>query len=322
MKKAITKFLQAILFCTLHFNCANAQDIWLKNISVEKLEALYKDINYAGYPKDYLLLDDRKYPRIFLKNFPLGYEKITDETKRNNLFLKIMIPLALKLNEDIMHERQKILKIQEKYNKTSKLSQTDIDYIEKTAEKYDFFTRLKGQDRHALIISELLNRVDRIPPSIIITAAAIETNWGASRIVKEGNSLYKILEWHTTEGLKPIGENEDNSYRIKIYPDLYSSIQDYGLKVNSALSFEKLRNFRREFREMNNILVGHLLAPYTYGSSNLDNYPGIFDYTLAYYELLEVDKSALTDTIVSKKTRQKYQKYIVEPKSKKTIIGK
>ena len=30
-------------------------------------------------------------------------EKITDEDKRNNLFLKIMIPLALKLNEDIIN---------------------------------------------------------------------------------------------------------------------------------------------------------------------------------------------------------------------------
>lgn len=292
---------------------AKSQDLWLKDIPVEKLESLYKDIKYAGYPKDHLMLDERKYPRIFLKNFPLGYEKITDEQKRNNLFLKIMIPLALKLNEDIVAEQKELLAIKEKIDTEVPLSQKDITKLEDLGKKYDSFTRLKGNDRYYYITYDLLNKIDRIPPSIIITAAAIETNWGSSRIVKEGNSLYKILEWHTTEGLKPIGETEDHTYRIKTYPDLYSSIQDYALKINSAPSFEKLRNFRREFREMNGNLVGHLLAPYTFGSSNLANYPGIFDYTLAYYELLEIDKSRLSDTIEPKIIIKKYKPYTKKP---------
>ncbi|MBR2922860.1 MAG: glucosaminidase domain-containing protein [Alphaproteobacteria bacterium] len=312
--KALTKTLIFITLLILLPTKTKAQDLWLKNIPLAKLEALYKEVNYAGYPKDHLLLDDRKYPRIFLKNIPLGFEKITDETKRNNLFLKILIPLALKLNEDIMIERKKLLKLQEKIDEGKNFSKQDIDYLEKLAKEYDLFTTFNDDIRHNYFLAELQNRVDRIPPSIIVTAAIIETNWGASRIVKEGNSLYKILEWHTTEGLKPIGENEDNSYRIKIYPDLYSSIKDYALKVNSAPSFEKLRNLRREYRELNNNMVGHILAPYTFGSSNLHNYPGIFDYTLAYYELLEIDKSILTDKIISDSIIKKYQPYTVKNK--------
>ena len=75
-------------------------------------------------------------------------------------------------------------------------------------------------------------------PSILITGAALETNWGTSRIVKEGNSLYKTLIWHTNEGLKPIGEKEDDSYRIKTYPNIYTSMQEFALKINSSISFE------------------------------------------------------------------------------------
>lgn len=306
----MNKILQLTFLLLLLSLPVKAQDLWLKDIPVEQLEALYNDINYKGYPKDHLLLDDRKYPRIFLKNFPKGYEKITDEQRRNNLFLKIMIPLALKLNEELIIERKKLLALQEAFEKEQKLSPENIKQLENFAEKYDVFTRLKGNERYSHLLYLLSDKIDRIPPSIIITAAAIETNWGASRIVKEGNSLYKILEWHTTKGLKPIGETEDNSYRIKVYPDLYSSIQDYALKINSAPSFNSLRNFRREFRELNNNLVGHLLAPYTYGSSNLENYPGLFDYTLAYYELLEIDKSTLTDKIVPDSVVKKYKKYL------------
>ena len=138
--KALTKTLIFITLLILLPTKTKAQDLWLKNIPLAKLEALYKEVNYAGYPKDHLLLDDRKYPRIFLKNIPLGFEKITDETKRNNLFLKILIPLALKLNEDIMIERKKLLKLQEKIDEGKNFSKQDIDYLEKLAKEYDLFT--------------------------------------------------------------------------------------------------------------------------------------------------------------------------------------
>jgi Bax protein len=289
-----------------------AEDLWLKDIPVKKLEELYKDIHYKGDIKDHLMIKDRSYPRIFLKNFPLGYEKITDEQRRNNLFLKILIPLAMRINEDILSLRNKLQKLQQKFIDTNELSQQEIDKIENLASTYDIFTRIKGKDRYAYLLHELLIRVDIVPASILVTAAAIETNWGSSRIVREGNSLYKILQWHTTEGMKPIGETEDDSYRIKTYPDLYSSINDYTLRVNSARSFEKLRNFRRELRALNNSAIGQILAPYTFGSSNLDNYPGLFDYTLAYYELLTIDKAILKKDPPSKNIINKYKKYFLK----------
>jgi hypothetical protein len=64
-------------------------------------------------------------------------------------------------------------------------------------------------------------------------------------------------------------------------------------------------------------MVGQLLAPYTFGSSNLHNYPGIFDYTLAYYELLEIDKSSLADKIIPDNIIKKYQSYQLKTKTKK-----
>ena len=287
-----------------------AEDLWLKDIPVKKLEELYQDINYKGDIKDHLLLDEKTYPRVFLKNLPLDYEKITDEKQRNTLFLKILIPLAMRINEDLFNLRQEIQGLQKKFLDTQKLSRQEIDKIEQLETTYDIFTRINGNDRYAYLLHELLIRIDIIPTSILVTAAAIETNWGASRIVREGNSLYKILQWHTTEGLKPIGETEDDSYRIKIYPDLYSSIDDYALKINSSQSFGKFRNFRCELRGLNNTAAGQVLAPYTFGSSNLENYSGLFDYTLAYYELLAIDKLSLKKEPLSKDITKKYNKYL------------
>lgn len=254
------------------------------------------------------MLPKLKYPPIFLKKFPSDYTAIGDETERNALFIKILTPLALRLNQEISAERQVISDISNKFQTTGKLSDKDIKQLEKTAEKYDIFTRLKGDERYSYFINELLNRVDRIPPSILITAAAIETNWGTSRIVKDGNSLYKTLVWHTKDGLKPQGETEDDSYRIKIYPDIYASMKDFALKINSHNSFEIMRNMRRERSYRSPIVSGIFLAPYAYGTSALKNYAGIFDYTLAYYELLEIDKATLDSNIIPTDVIKTYNK--------------
>ena len=291
---------------------ASADDeLWLQDIPLSKLQDVYHRCSYEGM-RGYLMLPSYKYPPVYLKNFPADYNKLTDETERNALFIKILAPLALKLNQDLLAERAVISAIAERFRQNQSLSDADIETLEAKAAKYDIFSRLKEDERWRYLISELLNRVDRIPPSIMITAAALETNWGTSRIVKEGNSLYKTLVWHTDKGLKPIGETTDDSYRIKIYPDIYASMHDFALKVNSHPSFTALRNFRREQRERTANISGLILAPYTYGNSQLKNYAGIFDYTLAYYELQAIDKSSLDATMIPEDITREFGRYVTK----------
>lgn len=291
---------------------ASADDeLWLQDIPLSKLQDVYHRCSYEGM-RGYLMLPSYKYPPVYLKNFPADYNKLTDETERNALFIKILAPLALKLNQDLLAERAVISAIAERFRQNQSLSAADIETLEAKAAKYDIFSRLKEDERWRYLISELLNRVDRIPPSIMITAAALETNWGTSRIVKEGNSLYKTLVWHTDKGLKPIGETTDDSYRIKIYPDIYASMHDFALKVNSHPSFTALRNFRREQRERTANISGLILAPYTYGNSQLKNYAGIFDYTMAYYELQVIDKSSLDATMIPEDITREFGRYVTK----------
>ncbi len=312
MKNSVLKKIGLIaMFVFITSAYAEAKELWLQNIPVKKLQEIYSQSGYDGV-KGYLMLPSYLYPPILLKNFPIDYNSITDETERNTLFIKILAPLALRLNKDLLAERQNISDIQARFNKNPALSTADIKTLEDTATKYDVFTRLKENSRYKYLISELLNRVDAIPPSILITFAAIETNWGTSRIVKEGNSLYKMLVWHTDKGLKPIGETQDDTYRIKTYPSIYTSMQDFALKINSHLVFSDLRGYRAQRRFYSPFVLGTMLAPHVYGHSSLKNYAGIFDYTLAYYELLVIDKSSLSDKITPKDLPQTYRSYVTK----------
>ena len=258
------------------------------------------------------MLYTHKYPAIYLKKFPKEFFSLEDDEQRSTLFIKMLIPLALKLNIDLLNERKIIEDIAQK-NPSLNLNEDEIKTIEDKATKYDIFTRLKGEDRYRYLLSELLLRIDVIPPSIIIATAAIDTNYGASRAFKEGNSLYKILNWNTDKGLKPIGE-EDADYRLRTYPDIYSSIQDFALRVNSHPNFAFIRHTRSTLRESAKSpqIQGRNIVAYSFANSELKNYAGIINYTLSYHELSIVDKSIIDYEMISPQIAKKYSRYTIK----------
>lgn len=311
------KILKFVFFIFLLTSSpALAVELWLKDIPLNKLEALYQEVGYQNkvfnYEKDYLMLDTYTYPPIFLKNFPKEFFAIEDDKKRANLFIKMLIPLVFKLNSDILAERKLIENIANKKNSTN-LSAEEIKILEDKAAKYDVFTRLKGEQRYKYLTSELLLRIDIIPASIIISTAAIDTNYGQSRHFREGNSLYKILNWHSNEGLIPLGDEKED-YRLRTYPDIYASLQDFALRVNSHPNFEFVRFARSTLRgeSSNPQIKGERLVAYSFANSELKNYAGIITYTAAYYELDIVDKSDLDFSMVTPKIAKKYSHYSIK----------
>ena len=302
--------LLCLFFCLLIKPVIAAETLEIGKINTQKLEEIFSFYQYHG-EKDYLMIPEYNYPPIFCNYFPDDFTKITDEKKRNALFIKILAPLTLKLNNQILSERNEIKSIAQDFKNQKTLSPKQISILEEKAKKYDVFTRLQGTYRQQYQIDELLIKVHVVAPSILIIAAALETNWGTSRIVKEGNSLYKTLVWHTDEGLKPIGETEDDTYRIKTYPNIYASMEEFALKLNSSISFDNFRGFRHQVIERKTLLLGSTLAPYLVWNSPLKNYAGLFEYTLSYYELNIIDKSILNSKMIAKELPQNLQKFIM-----------
>lgn len=302
-------FFISLLF--LPIRIAWATEMWLENISVAQLLEIYQKINYLEDSDIYAI--PQKIPPIYLKNFPADFNHITDKEQRNRLFIKILAPLTLKLNDTILNERSQIIKLYNQHSSSQPLTAKQLELIEKKAQKYDVFTPEKGSKRTIILLDELLKRIDAIPPSIMITIAAIETDFGSSRIVNQGNSLYKILEWHTNKGLKPIGETEDDSYRIKTYPDIFQSMLDFALQINSSPDFNFLRMARDTSRNpKNNKPLGYDYAAYAFTNSPLPNYAGIIDYTLSYYTLSNIDRATLDLTPITAEIVKKYSKYLAK----------
>jgi len=261
--------------------------MFINNVNVAVLQKIYEDFGYTDF-----VAKDHTIPSIFLESMPIDFNNIKNKNFRNRLFITIMAPLALKVNEEIILERVHIIDLKKTFEEKGKLSSKEEKEVEDLAVKYDVFTRMKGKERYDILFKNLLLKVDQIAPALLIAVAAAESNWGTADEVKQGNALYKLKDWFTDKGIKPKGEDDD-SYRIREYPDLLSAIRDYALKLNSDVNFQHMWVARAQLRNHNQTLKGRTTVNGMVLGSPLENYAGLLNYILTFYDLVNIDETRL-----------------------------
>lgn len=266
-------------------------ELYVENTTVAELEKLFKAVHY----EDYIYMPSMMYPAIFLKKLPVDLDKMEDESYRNRLFIQLLAPVAIKVSQDVFAEREKMLKMAEEYEKNSTLTPEQYEQLDKWAEQYDIFTRLKDDRRTIYIFDELKKKLDIIPPSMLIGVAAVESNWGTSRPAREANSLYKEKVWFGEEpGLAPdLGEGEKDDYEFKIFDTIYDAMMSYSIKTNANVDFYYMRSYRSEMRRRDKVVSGRALAHSMVLSSQLKNFAGLLDYTITFYDMDNLDYAEL-----------------------------
>ena len=267
-------------------NATNNQGLVFDKISVSELQKIFEK-NNSNY---FIPRDNWEVPAIFLKKLPQDFYEISDENQRNELFIQILAPLALKLNNEILAERKELEAIETNFRNGKDLTSKQKAWLDVKAKKYDVFTRLQGKQKTDVLIFKLKEKIDIIPPSILI--AGIETDWGQSRFVKEGNALYKEILWNDKSGMLPADE-DDKTYSIKRFPSLYDAMKSFALKINSGINYTNMRTLRADLRRRNKIIDGRSLASSFVLYSPQKNFIGLLDYTVTFYELINIDASKL-----------------------------
>lgn len=252
------------------------------------LSKTFKELDYETY----ILPPANAYPRLFVKNLPSDLASMEDKTLRNRLFMQILIPLILKVNEEVLKEREIIEALEYDFEQNKDFDEADMYYLNLLAQKYDVTSNFKDTRRYLKLFTELKQKVDIVPPSILLAAAAIYTDWGTSRVANLANNLYQTKLWFSNEGLEPSGGKEEG-FTYKIYDSLEDCISDYVLKINSNINYQTFRQSRAAARKKGDTLYGKRFDWTMILDSNLQNFAGLLDYTLTYYKLHHVDEATL-----------------------------
>ena len=109
----------------------------------------------------------------------------------------------------------------------------------------------------------------RVPISIIIAMAGIESAWGKSRFASEGNALFGVRTWdlENTPHMKALG-NPDASWGVKKYKTKCQSVRDMIRILNTHPAYDKFREYRAEQLEDGEWNYKLLLSGMTAWSTN------------------------------------------------------
>ena len=107
-------------------------------------------------------------------------------------------------------------------------------------------TFITATGRSVEYLNYTTDRLSRVPTSIIIAMAGIESAWGKSRFATEGNALFGVRTWDkNTPRMKAKG-NPDASWGVKKYKTKCESVKDMIAIINRHRAYKEFREERED----------------------------------------------------------------------------
>ena len=202
--------------------------------------------------------------REFFNHIPKKMNEINTVDKKN-IFISILLPIALRGNELVLEEREFI---------KDAISSNDLSQIEYFSKRYKIkgykkinFVQLSHEQLEE-IRSILLIKVNKIPISMILAQAIIESGWGSSRFAKEGNALFGEWTWQKGIGIKP-QEKLDANYSVKNFSNISASLNSYILNLNRHEAYNEMRSYRNKKYINGDPITGYEVANFLSGYAEI-----------------------------------------------------
>jgi len=176
-----------------------------------------------------------KAPRLYLAKLPKDMKG--QKTAANSTFIRALLPHILKVNEQILSDRERLLDMQKRQKAGGHLRHAEKMWLKKLASEY----RCKSTK-----IEALLAHVDIIPPSLALSQGMIETGGGKSSAAITKNSTFGIMATKT---------------KVAKFESLLANVTAYILNLNRHAAYKPFRDIRAQLRAQNKTLCPHKLAP-------------------------------------------------------------
>ena len=171
---------------------------------------------------------------------------------RKQSFIEFVLPTIELENHSVSQMREELSRLQQK----PLLSAEEQAWLRSLGRQY----RIKSSLSEKAMIGELLTRVDRLPASLVLAQAAVESAWGTSRFAQDGNNLFG--QWCMTAGcgIVPSGRSETASHEVRRFDSVQDSVHGYFMNINTNRAYKPLRDLRSCQRGQGELLNGAILA--------------------------------------------------------------
>lgn len=217
--------------------------------SVDQLETRFERY---GYTLHTVKAQQAEVPRIVPETVPHDLKEVREVERKKEVFLRMVLPLVLMVNERLLEQRERLVALQKKIEAGQSIGREQRAWLN---EMYRTYKVEPGE------MDRLLLRVDVVPPSLALAQAAIESGWGTSRFAREGNALFGQWVWgDDADGIVPEKRQEGKTHKIRAFDTPLEAVAAYIKNLNTHRAYRKLRRMRADLRAQGAGLNGLTLA--------------------------------------------------------------
>ena len=237
----------------------------VKNLNVKNSDTNGMSVDYISRANEMLeifkkynfsvdrFLKDESANLIIFSSLPDDFMEIQPVNERKKLFINTLLPIIYAENLKILEDRKKILDWWSESQGENFSRDFWPAWLFELSEKYDAVDSNLGN---------LLIKVDVIPISMALSQAAIESGWGTSRYLREGNAVYGQYTFEKNKGIEPAKRDSSQKFFIRKFENLSESTKSYFKNINTHLAYASLREERKKLRMNGEVLSGLKLADF------------------------------------------------------------
>ena len=243
------------------------KSIELENTSLNQIDFINEADEMLGVFKKHnfsieSFINNETSDLIIFSSLPKDFMEIQPIKKRKDLFIKTLVPIIFMENKKILEDRQRILEW---------WRESEGDVYSKDFWPSWLFELSESYDSDENNLGNLLMKVDVVPISLALAQAAIESGWGSSRYLREGNAIYGQYTYDEDIGIVPKQRDSDKKFLVRKFNSLSDATRSYLKNLNTHRAYIDFRNQRRNLRMSGDLLSGGELATYLTNYSERKN---------------------------------------------------
>ncbi len=176
---------------------------------------------------------------------------------RKAAFFDFMIPLVRKQNHRIAADRTKLIHIQSRLRAGGRLDRRKLRWLQSLSRAYSVPWHSRDS---AVVVAELLSRVDTVPEALVLVQAAKESYWGRSRFAIEANNLFGQWCFRPGCGIVPTHRTPGKQHEVARFVSVEAAVASYLRNLNSHPAYQEFRLIRQRARARGKVAEAWELA--------------------------------------------------------------
>ncbi len=238
----------------------NDPSTW-KRIEFDRSKDLVKVLEEYHFGPSFWAQGEHTVPRIYLGDIRARWGQYQAQNltvqKKKVTFIYVLGPTVLAANEQVALERVELESLVARRRAGTAWDAAQSEWLRALATRYG----VSGAIGDDATLTELLMRVDIVPPSLVLAQAATESGWGTSRFAAQGNALFG--QWtYGGDGITPEEQRTatKGNCKIRAFASPMNAISGYLLNLNTHRTYAELRQYRQRMRKAGKPLSGEALA--------------------------------------------------------------